>query len=183
MPNKILYRIGGISAFLLVIFDFIDIFITKDVDGMGTKFDYYSYLFSNFLLALVIWALFLLFTTKGKWLGGAALVLSIFGVIMPLIDIPSGFYIYAYSLSHIIPVLVFGVLAFVYPHQGIPKVLGVIGILYAVLQILIYIVYRVSSDTFSFGFFDNVPMMLSWIWLAWTGFILLFRIPGNTIQN
>jgi hypothetical protein len=156
-----------------VLLALIDIFITVAVDGMGTKFDYYSYRLDNILLALMAWSLYHLFSSAERKLSLTALILSIVRVAIPFIKFPSGTFSMIWIPVSLIPILLFGILAYRYPQLGMPRILAVIGISYPITQAIFYILYRSFSDL-NLGFVDNLPLVLNLTWLIWTGVILLF---------
>jgi hypothetical protein len=172
MSPKNLYRIGGIAAILSVLLALIDIFITVDVNGMGTKFDYYSYRLDNILLALMAWSLYRLYTLKERGVSLIALILSVFRIAIPFIKFPSGTFSTVWISVSLIPILLFGILAFRYPHLGMPRTLAIIGISYPIVQVIFYALYRSFSDL-NLGFVDNLPLVLNLVWLIWTGAMLL----------
>lgn len=172
MSSRNLYRIGGIAALMSVLLALIDIFITVDVDGMGTKFDYYSYRLDNLLLALLAWSLYHLYGLVERKLSLTALILSIVRVAIPLIKFPSGTFSMVWIPVSLIPILLFGILAYRYPQLGMPRILAVIGISYPIIQVIFYVLYSSFSDL-NLGFIDNLPLVLNLAWLIWTGIILL----------
>jgi peptidoglycan/LPS O-acetylase OafA/YrhL len=173
MSSRNLYRIGGISAILSVLLEFFSMFRKVDVFGMGGKFDYYSYLLNNIFLVLIAVALYYLYSSRERTLSLAALLLSIIGVIMPLIELKSDeLFLVVWVFSHIVPILLFGIAAYQHPQAGLPRTLAIIGILYAVIQIAFYALYNILPDL-NLGVIDNLPLILSWGWMIWVGVILL----------
>jgi hypothetical protein len=176
MSSKHLYRVGGIAAILSMLLALIDIFITVDVDGAGTRFDYYSYLLDIVLIVLVAWALYHLYASVNRRLSLIALAASTTGAAVlfintaSFINLPDGIFLTAWILNRIIPILLFGILAYRHPQLGMSRFLAAIGLLYVLAYLILY---RVFSEA-DLGFIDNIPSILNFIWLAWTGSILLF---------
>jgi hypothetical protein len=176
MSSKTFYRIGGIAALLSVLLALIDIFITVDVNGRGTRFDYYSYLLDIVLIVLVVWALYRLYNSVDRRLSLVAVISSTIGGVVlfinatPFVDFPDGVFLTALIFNQIVPILLFGILAYQNPQLGIPRVLAAIGILYIFFYLILY---QVFSNT-DLGVLDNLPLILNLVWLAWTGAILLF---------
>lgn len=178
MSSKNIYRIGGIAAFMSVLLDFRDVFFV-DPNADGTRFDYYFYFLNNILVVLVAWALYHLYTSANRRFSLVAIILSIIGVVTllinatPFINLPYGIIITAWIFNNVIPVLFFGILAYQHHQLGIPRILAVIGILYAVVQVIFYILYSIFPDL-NLGLVDNIPVILSSVWLIWAGALLLF---------
>lgn len=178
MSSKNLYRIGGTAAFVSALLDFRDIFFIEPND-LGTRIDFYFYLLNIVLVILVYRALYHLFASVDRNFTLVAIISSVISAVAlfinaaPFIDLPNGMLTTAWIFNHIIPVLLFGILAYRHYQLGMPKVLGVIGILYAVIQIIFYILYNVFSNLY-LGIIDNLPPSLNLVWLIWTGIILLF---------
>lgn len=176
MSSKNLYRIGGIAAILSMLLDFRDVFFVDP--NVGTRFDYYSYLLNNILIVLVAWALYHLYASVDRRFSLVAIILSLIGVVTlfintaPFIDLPNGIFLTAWIFNHIIPILLFGILAYRHYQLGIPRILAMIGILYAVIQVIFYILYNLFPDL-NLGLVDNLPVILSSVWLIWTGALLL----------
>ncbi len=177
MSSKNIYRIGGIAAFMSVLLDFRDAFFV-DPNADGTRIDYYFYFLNNILVVLVAWALYNLYTSANRRFSLAAITLSILGVVTllinatPFINLPYEIIITAWIFNNVIPVLLFGILAYQHHQLGFPRILAVIGILYAVVQVIFYIVYSIFPDLI-LGLIDNLPVILSSVWLIWTGALLL----------
>jgi hypothetical protein len=174
MSSKNLYRIGGIAAILSVLLSFKDIF--SDVNEARTYFNYLSYLLlNNILFILAAWALYHLYFSVERRLSLAALILSIVGAAASFINwdseiLPIVWVFISALINFVIPILLFGFLAYRNAQLGMPKILYGIGILYAILWAVIYIVY----GEVELGFVDNLPIILSSVWLIWTGVVLFF---------
>lgn len=174
MSTKSLYRIFGVTTILSALIDFKDYFLS-DPNALGTRFDYYTYLANNLFLVLIAIAFYLLYNKRARGLSIIAIILSALGFIMPLvsIEIPDNIFIWVFAIEHIIPFLIFGILAYQYHQLGMPRVLGIIGILYAIVQIVYYILYKISPNL-NIGIADYFPGLLDLVWLIWTGGIFLF---------
>ncbi len=187
MSTRNLYRIVGVAAILSALIDFKDYFLS-DPDTLGTKFDYYTYLANNGFLVLIAIAFYFLYNRRAKGLSIIAITLSALGFIMPLvsIQIPDNIFTWVFAAEHVIPILIFGILAYRYHQLGMPRVLGIIGILYAIVQIIYYILYNISPNL-NIGIVDYFPGLLDLVWLIWTGGIFLFvykiEIDDNIISR
>lgn len=174
MSIKSLYRIGGIAAILSALIEFKDAFLV-DPNAAGTKFDYYTYLANNIFLVLIALAFYYLYSTLEKrLLSHIALILAVAGAVIPFthIEIPDNAFTWIFALEHVVPIFVFGILVYLYRSSGMPRTLGAIGILYAVVQVTYYGFYNVFLNWDS-GMIGNFPAILNLVWLIWTGVLLL----------
>jgi hypothetical protein len=164
MSSKNLYRIGGIAAFLSTLLIFKDIFFA--VRRYDTYFEYLFYLLlNNILFILTAWALYHLYNSVARKLSLTALILSILGAAVSFITwdsetLPIVWAFVSASINFVIPILLFGFLAYRHTQLGMPQILwGIsIDIVYGEVEL---------------GFVDNLPSIIESVWLVWTGVILL----------
>lgn len=181
MTSKNIYRIGGIAALVSmlreIIVDFVPDVVIDNLIGARLSF-YLLHLLSYVLILLIIWTLYHLYASTNQKLSLAALIVSIIGTVVllmngtPFIDFPSWIFIVALIFNQIIPILIFGILAYQHPHLGMPRVLAIIGILYAVIWGVFYLLGKMSSNL-NFDFIYNLSFVLNLVWLLWTGIVLL----------
>jgi len=186
MSSKNLYRIGGITAILSVLLTLVYIF-TSDADGNLTELGSLFYRLSNFSIILVAWVLYHLYSSVSKRLSLAALILSIAGTALPFLrwkqGSPMEFVAIFVYLGHIVPLFLFGILAYRHVQLGMPRSLGVVGILYTIISVVFYILYRIMPEDFDLGIIGYIPQALNLVWLAWTGFSLLFGKPQESSET
>jgi hypothetical protein len=187
MSSKKLYQLGGIAAIASVLREIVVTFVPDDVidNLIGSRYSFYLlHLLSYILILLVILALHNLYASESPKLSFVTLIIATIGTITLLIgglvgNFPHTIFISALLSNQIVPILLFGVLAYKQPQVGMPRILAVIGILYAL-------------DYFS-GLFLNLslwdimnylPLTLFLVWVAWTGYILLFgKLQESSEKN
>ena len=173
MSSKNLYRVGGIVAFLSTLLIFKDIFFA--VRRYDTFFEYLFYLLlKNILFIITAWALYHLYNSVARKLSLTALILSILGAAVSFITwdsetLPIVWAFVSASIHFVIPILLFGFLAYRHAQLGMPQILWGISILYALSWGIVDIVY----GEVELGFVDNLPSIIESVWLVWTGVILL----------
>lgn len=181
MSSKNIYRTGGIAAIASVLREIIVNFVPDDVidNLIGARFNFYLlHLLSYVLILLIIWTLYHLYASINQKLSLTAFIVSIIGTVVllmngtPFIDFPSRIFIIALIFNQIIPVIIFGILAYQHPHLGMPRVLAIVGILYAVIWSVFYALGKIFPDL-NLGFAYNLSIVLNLVWLIWTGRILL----------
>lgn len=182
MSSKNIYRIGGIAAIGSILREIIVGFVPSDVidNLISARLNFYIFdLLSYVLILLIFWTLYHLYAATNQRLSLSALILSVIGTVVllmngtPFIDFPHRIFIIVLIFNQIIPVLIFGILAYQHPRLGIPRILAVIGISYAVIWIVFYVLRNIFPDL-NLGFADNLPFVLNLAWLTWTGGVLLF---------
>jgi hypothetical protein len=188
MSSKNLYRIGGIAAVLSALLVIADIFSVNanEVRLYRTHFGYLFHLFlTNILFILVAWTLDHLYRSAERRLPLAALILSIIGAAVSFItwDSETSPIIWTFVstlINFVIPILLFGFLAYRYAKLGMPRIFYGLSILYVVSWAIIYIVY----GEVELGFVDNLPLIIQSAWLAWTGGVLLFgKLQDSSEEN
>lgn len=186
MKSKYPYRIGGISAYIILLitllnrFESVKIYL-RDFTLFGFSSSFILYILTRTLFIFFIsWALYHLFSSKDRRLSLSALISNIFGIVLFLLytfsimfDYPDLVYIISAILSETLPALLFGILAFKNVELGIARPLAIASILYATTNAIIYILWGMFPDL-SLGFIDYLPIILDNIWLAWIGSVLLF---------
>lgn len=182
MTSKNIYLTGGIAAFVSVLREIIVDFVPDDVidNLIGARFSFYLlHLLSYVLILLIIWTLYHLYAPTNQKLSLTALIVSLIGTVVllmngtPFIAFPSSIFIIALIFNQIIPILIFGILAYQHPRLGMPRALAIIGILYATIWGIFYVLGRMSPDS-NFDFVYNLSFILNLVWLIWTGSVLLF---------
>lgn len=177
MLSKNLYRIGGIAALLSALLVIADIFSVNanEVRLYRTHFGYLFHLFlTNILFILVAWALNHLYRSAERRLPLTALIISIVGAAVSFISwssetSPIVWIFISALINFVIPILLFGFLAYRHTQLGMPQILWGISILYVISWAIIYIIY----GEVELGFVDNLPSIVEVVWLIWTGVILL----------
>lgn len=181
MSSKNIYRIGGFAAIASILREIIIGFVPSDaIDNLiSARLNFYIFdLLSYVLILLIFWTLYHLYASTNPRLSLAALILSVIGTVVllmngtPYIDFPHRIFIIVLMFNQIIPVLIFGILAYRHPRLGIPRILAVIGISYAAIWIVFYVLRNIFPDL-NLGLVYNIPFVLNLVWLIWTGGILL----------
>jgi hypothetical protein len=184
MSTKNLYRIGGIAALLSILLILTNVFYLEP-DGGVTQLGRLALRISVILFVPIAWSLYVLYGSINRPLSLTSLILSIAGSISFFInwnlilpdEISSMFVFFFNALDFfIIPTLLFGILAFLYPQLGMPRILGIIGIASSILWIIFYF----RDDT---TYFILNPLNLRLVWFAWTGAVLLFGKIQESVKN
>ena len=184
MSTKNLYRIGGIAAFLSILLILTNVFYLEP-DGGVTQLGRFALRTSTILFIPIAWSLHVLYGPVNRSLSLASLILSIVGAISFFMDwnsiLPDEIYsplefVFNVLDFFIIPTLLFGILTFLYPQLGIPRILGMIGIAYSILWVIFYFSEEITSSILN-------PLNLRLVWFAWTGAVLLFGKIQESVKN
>lgn len=184
MSMKSLYRIAGVAAFLSALIKFKDYFL-DDPNVIGTTFDYYMFLAGKMFLVLIAMAFYLLYHERARELSIIAVILSAFGFITRLfsVEIPGSISTWIWIIENFIPILIFGILAYRYHELGMPRDLGLIGILLTIVWIIYAILYSIFPDL-DMGIADYLPRLLYIVWLIWTGGVFVYKMEiSNNIPT
>lgn len=192
MLNKHLFRLGGLSAFIGLAFTLADVFFTgvtsPNAVPLASKL-----LNSAAALTLIPFAYALYHLYRGEapglskiGLGEVVFAAALFILCMLFLNLqPLALYNLAFTAIYIVPGLIFGLLAYQQPQAGLPRTLGVIGIVSGVIGLVRFVVLTLGG-----GDWTNLTnpalapiimvsyitwMILGLIWWVWTGIILVRR--------
>ncbi len=189
MPSNTFYRMGAIALILSGVFTFSTFFNftpNGDLTPLGFILDMISFvlLVPGFLVLYDIYKGIAPTSSLAAVLIGIAGIL-IYGVAGPLVPAWESIAGLIGVLGLVLPLLLFGISMYKHPQLGIPRVLGVIGIVAGLAGII-----NVATILVSGGDWQNVnsavvenivfityaiPILLSVVWPIWIGLILLRR--------
>jgi hypothetical protein len=177
MDNKMVFRLGGIAAFLVVI--------------LSLAYYVLPVLFAvaALCLAVFVFALFRAFSSINSSLNMAAAILGIGGgiglaIATVLMNYQTGLVASVLTwLAFFSPPLLYGFLAYQNPQAGFSRILAILGILGGLFGLLNLVVVMIGGGDWanpsnpSMGTAINLTyypgLLLALVWLVWSGLILL----------
>ncbi len=192
MSNQSLYRLGGIAAFVSIALIVADTAITGVVSPANVPL---SSRLLNSAVALVLvpmfYALYVILLDHAPafariaWfeIPGATILFVVSLLVLNLR--PLALYNFAFAAVNMLPSLLFGIPIVQRPQSGLPRALGILGIVAGVLGIVRYIFLTLGGgDWTNLGnpalqpviFFSYIGWtLLGVVWLIWGGIHLLRR--------
>ena len=190
--NTTPYRLGGISAFLSIALILVDTIVTGVVSPANVPLS--SRLLNSaaaLILVPMLYALYVIHRDQAPTLGRVAWFEYLGAVVLYVICLlalnlrPLALYNFAFAAVNMIPSLLFGILMARQPQSGMPRGLGILGIVAGILGIVRYILVTLGGGDWTdlsnpalqpIIFFSYIGwIFLSVIWLIWTGILLLRR--------
>ncbi len=186
------YRLGGIAAFLSIALIAADTVITGVISPADVPLS--SRLLNSaaaLILVPMLYALYVIHRDQAPTLGKVAWFEYLGAVVLYVICLlvlnlrPLALYNFAFTAVNMLPSLLFGILMARQAHSGMPRALGILGIVAGVFGIVRYILLTLGGGDWTnlnnsalqhIIFFSYIGwMFLSVIWLIWAGALLLRR--------
>lgn len=187
-----LFRLGGIAAFLSIALIVADTVITGVISPANVPLS--SRLLNSaaaLILIPMLYALYVIHRDQAPTLGRVAWFEYLGAVALYVICLlalnlrPLALYNFAFTAVNMIPSLLFGILMARQPQSGMPRALGILGIVAGILGIVRYILVTLGGGDWTnlsnpalqpIIFFSYIGwIFLSVIWLIWAGILLLRR--------
>lgn len=190
--NTNLFRLGGIAAFLSIALIVVDTVITGVVSPANVPLS--SRLLNSaaaLILIPMLYALYVIYRDQAPTLGWVAWFEYLGAVALYVICLlalnlrPLALYNFAFAAVNMLPSLLFGMLMVQQPQSGMPRGLGILGIVAGVFGIVRYVLLTLGGGDWTnlsnpalqpVIFFSYIGwVLLGIIWLIWTGVLLLRR--------
>ena len=186
------YRLGGIAAFLSIALIAADTVITGVISPANVPIS--SRLLNSaaaLILIPMLYALYVIYRDQAptlsrvawfEYLGAVALFVT---CLLALNLRPLALYNFAFAAVNMMPSLLFGILIARQPQAGMPRALGILGVVAGVFGIIRYVLLTLGGgDWMNLNntalqpiiFFSYIGwIFLSVVWLIWAGVLLLRR--------
>ena len=185
-----LFRLGGIAAFLSIALIVADTVITGVISPANVPLS--SRLLNSaaaLILIPMLYALYVIHRDQAPTLGRVAWFEYLGAVALYVICLlalnlrPLALYNFAFTAVNMIPSLLFGILMARQPQSGMPRALGILGIVAGILGIVRYILVTLGGGDWTdlsnpalqpIIFFSYIGwIFLSVVWLIWAGVLML----------
>lgn len=190
MSNQSIYRLGGSAAFVIIALVAADTVLTGVVSPANVPLS--SRLLNSAAATILVplfYALYVILrgqssaTARVAWLEGlGAAILYVISMLVLNLR-PLALYNFAFAAVNMIPSLLFGILIVQQPQSGLPRTLGILGIVAGVLGIVRYTFLALGGGDWTnlsnpalqpIIFFSYIGwIILGVIWLIWTGIVFL----------
>jgi hypothetical protein len=192
MSNQSVYRLGGIATFVSLALIIVDAAFTGVVSPADVPLS--SRLLNSaaaLILVPMLYALYAIHRDQAPTLGRAVWFEYLGAVVLYVTCLlvlnlrPLALYNFAFTAVNMIPSLLFGILIARQPRSGMPRPLGILGVVAGVFGIVRYVLLTLGGGDWTnlnnpalqpFIFFSYIGwIFLSVVWLIWVGVLLLRR--------
>jgi len=192
MSKQSVYRYGGIATFVSIALIIVDTVVTGVVSPANIPLSS-RLLNSAAAIALIpmFYALYLILRDDAPAFGRVAWLEYVSAAILFVISMlvlnlrPLALYNFAFFAVNMVPALLFGIIMVQQPQSGMPRALGVLGIVSGILGAVRYVVLTLGGGDWTnlnnpalqpVIFMSYIAwVVLGLIWLIWTGILLLRR--------
>ena len=190
MSRYTILRLGGLGTFLGIVLILVDTIVTGVTSPASVPISS-RVLNSAAAIAFIplFYALYFIYRDKAPMLSQVAWFEGLGATILYVITLlvlslrPLMLYNFAFTAVNMVPSLLYGILMFQQPQLGMPRTLGILGMIAGILGIVRYVLLTLGGgDWTNLSNLSLQPIIfisyVSWIaisvvWLIWTGILLL----------